>query len=84
LITTCSSGEGASGSALLEKKRSKSNKLEYWLYGVESSSPYDASDGNPYNVDGDGPRNYDISVPLSGKFLERLNSVLDAKRKSSD
>lgn len=83
LITTCSSGNGASGSALLEKKRSKTNRLEYWLYGIESGSPYDAADGNPYNVDGDGPRNYDIGVPLSGKFLERLHAVLDAKRTSA-
>jgi hypothetical protein len=84
LITTCSSGNGASGSALLVKKRGRVNRLEYWLYGIESSSPYVAADGNPYNFDGDGPRNYDIGVPLSGKFLERLNAVLDAKRMSND
>jgi hypothetical protein len=73
-VTTCSSGHGTSGSALIEKKRGSSSELEYWLYGISVYVPVGAIDNTEFSTV--GFQNFTGGAPLAGRFFERLDAVL--------
>lgn len=75
LVTTCSSGHGTSGSALIQKKRAKNGALEYWIYGISVIVPISEVDNAEFATIGPH-QNYTAGAPLSGKFLDHLNAVL--------
>jgi len=74
LTTTCSSGEGGSGSYEMQKEKNAEGKIEHWLYGVVSCTPNEAIDHTQFSTT--APRNFTASVPYRGKFFERTNAVL--------
>ena len=82
LLTTCSSGHGTSGSALVQKKKS-AGKNENWLYGIAVSVPGGAIDGNEYSASGPYS-NYTAGAPLEGRFFERLDAVLKEEQNAGN